>query len=138
MRSFQCFSFNYDGAPYRRFSHRLRIYQIQDFMTLIEDKCVESRMNVHILASKNVPFTLTTVQVPNLALTHKITVQVLYLFIHIYSISTTNFSVKRQKHFWTSGAHQYMFDVGELRTVFGYQKVLFLPPLMEIGIDEVA
>ena len=26
---------------------------------------------MHILASKNAPFTLTTVQVPNLALTHK-------------------------------------------------------------------
>jgi hypothetical protein len=34
-------------------------------------KCVDSRVNVHILASTIVPFTLTTVQVPNLALTHK-------------------------------------------------------------------
>ncbi len=33
-------------------------------------KCVDSRVNVHILASASVPFTLTTVQVPNLALTH--------------------------------------------------------------------
>jgi hypothetical protein len=33
-------------------------------------KCVDSRMNVHILASTSVTFTLTTVQVPNLALTH--------------------------------------------------------------------
>jgi hypothetical protein len=37
---------------------------------LVEDKCIDSRVNVHILASKNDPFTLTTVQVPNLALTH--------------------------------------------------------------------
>jgi hypothetical protein len=33
-------------------------------------KFLDSRVNVHILASKSVPFTLTTVQVPNLALTH--------------------------------------------------------------------
>jgi hypothetical protein len=34
-------------------------------------KCVDSRVNVHNLSSTDVPFTLTTVQVPNLALTHK-------------------------------------------------------------------
>ncbi len=34
-------------------------------------KCVDSRVNVNILASTSVPFILTTVQVPNLALTHK-------------------------------------------------------------------
>jgi hypothetical protein len=34
-------------------------------------KCIDSRVNVHTLASKSVPFTLTTVQVPNLSLTHK-------------------------------------------------------------------
>jgi hypothetical protein len=34
-------------------------------------KCVDSRVNVHNLASTSVPVTLTTVQVPNLALTHK-------------------------------------------------------------------
>ncbi len=33
-------------------------------------KCVDSRVNVHNLASTGVPFALTTVQVPNLALTH--------------------------------------------------------------------
>jgi hypothetical protein len=40
-------------------------------------KCVDSRVNVYNLASTGVPFTLRTVQVPNLALTHKkrITVQ---------------------------------------------------------------
>ncbi len=32
-------------------------------------KCVDSRVNVNIVASTSVPFTLTTVQVPNLALT---------------------------------------------------------------------
>ncbi len=37
---------------------------------LLKIKCVDSRVNVHILASTSVPFTLTTVQVPNLALTH--------------------------------------------------------------------
>ncbi len=35
-------------------------------------KCVDSRVNVHNLASTSVPITLmTAVQVPNLALTHK-------------------------------------------------------------------
>ncbi len=46
--------------------------------TEVEDKMrVDSRMNVKILALASVPFTLTTVQVLNLALTHKkwITVQ---------------------------------------------------------------
>ena len=37
---------------------------------LLKIKCVDLRGNVHILASTSVPFTLTTVQVPNLALTH--------------------------------------------------------------------
>jgi hypothetical protein len=34
-------------------------------------KCVDSRVNVHNLSSTGVPLTLTTVQVLNLALTHK-------------------------------------------------------------------
>ncbi len=34
-------------------------------------KCVDSRVNVNIFALTSVPFILTTVQVPNLALTHK-------------------------------------------------------------------
>ncbi len=38
---------------------------------LLKIKCVDSRVNVHILASTSVPLTLTTAQVPNLALTHK-------------------------------------------------------------------
>ncbi len=33
--------------------------------------CVDSRVNVNIFSSTSVPFILTTVQVPNLALTHK-------------------------------------------------------------------
>jgi len=33
-------------------------------------KCVDSRVNVHILASTSGSFTHTTVQVPNSALTH--------------------------------------------------------------------
>ncbi len=37
---------------------------------LLKIQCVDSRVNVHILASTSVPFTLTAVQVPNLALTH--------------------------------------------------------------------
>jgi hypothetical protein len=34
-------------------------------------KCEDSRVNVNIFASTSVPFILITVQVPNLALTHK-------------------------------------------------------------------
>ncbi len=37
----------------------------------MKKKCVDSRENVNILASTSVPFILTTVKVPNLALTHK-------------------------------------------------------------------
>jgi hypothetical protein len=44
---------------------------------LLKTKCIDSRVNVHILASTSVSLTLTTVQVSNLALTHtkRITVQ---------------------------------------------------------------
>jgi hypothetical protein len=44
---------------------------------VLKIKCVDSRVNVHILSSTSVPFTFTTVQVPNLALKHtkRITVQ---------------------------------------------------------------
>jgi hypothetical protein len=37
---------------------------------MLKIKCVDSKVNVKILGSTSVPFTLTTVQVPNLALTH--------------------------------------------------------------------
>jgi hypothetical protein len=37
----------------------------------LKKKCVDSRVNVNIFASTSVPSILTTVQVPNLALTHK-------------------------------------------------------------------
>jgi hypothetical protein len=44
---------------------------------LLKIKCVDSSVNVHILASTSVLFTLMTVQVPNVALNHtkRITVQ---------------------------------------------------------------
>jgi hypothetical protein len=38
--------------------------------TLVEDKMRRFKGEVHILASKSVPFAFTTVQVYNLALTH--------------------------------------------------------------------
>jgi hypothetical protein len=37
---------------------------------LLEIKCVDSRVNVNILASTSVQFTPMIVQVPNLTLTH--------------------------------------------------------------------
>jgi hypothetical protein len=48
---------------------------------LLKIKCGESRVNVHILATTSISFTRTTVQVPNLALTHtkRITVYLLYV-----------------------------------------------------------
>jgi hypothetical protein len=44
---------------------------------LLNINCVDSMVNTHILATTSVPFTLTPVQVPNLALTYtkRITVQ---------------------------------------------------------------
>jgi hypothetical protein len=38
---------------------------------LVKRKCPHSPLNLRILSSTSVPFTLTTVQVLNLALTHK-------------------------------------------------------------------
>jgi hypothetical protein len=37
---------------------------------LLNLKCAQIRFNLRILSSTSVPFTLATVQVPNLALTH--------------------------------------------------------------------
>jgi hypothetical protein len=37
---------------------------------LLKQKCAHSPLNLRILSSTSVPFTLTTVKVPNLALTH--------------------------------------------------------------------
>jgi hypothetical protein len=58
---------------------------------LLKQKCAHSPLNLRILSSTSVPFTLTTVQVPNLALTHvkRITVcgNVNSLQTHIEDIS---------------------------------------------------
>jgi hypothetical protein len=43
---------------------------------LLKIKRVYSRVNVQIIVSTSVPFTFTTVQVPNLALAHKIRITV--------------------------------------------------------------
>jgi hypothetical protein len=63
--------------------------------TLVEDKMRRFGVNVHLLDPTSVPFTLTKVQVPNLALTHilRITVHVeavqqfFYHLIESYSVS---------------------------------------------------
>ncbi len=49
--------------------------------TLVEAKCEHSPLNLRILSLPSVPFTLTTVQVPNFSLveTKRITV---YLFVN--------------------------------------------------------
>ncbi len=54
-------------------------------------KCVDSRVNVHIFASKSAPFTLTTVQVLNLALTQETDYSALPL------IRKTSFMIKSLK-----------------------------------------
>ncbi len=38
---------------------------------MLKIKCADSRVIVNILASTSVPYRLTTVQVPNLALAHR-------------------------------------------------------------------
>jgi hypothetical protein len=50
---------------------------------LLKLKCAHSPLNLHILSSTSVPFTLMTMQVPNLALTNakRITVQI-YSKVH--------------------------------------------------------
>ncbi len=44
-------------------------------------RCAHSPLNLRILSSTSVPFTLTTVQVPNLALIHTKWITVQYLAI---------------------------------------------------------
>jgi hypothetical protein len=51
-------------------------------------KCVDSRVNVNIFASTSVPFILTTVQVPNLALTHKKWITV-WAYVWNYAVRRT-------------------------------------------------
>jgi hypothetical protein len=50
---------------------------------LLKKKCVDSRVNVHILASTSVPYTLSTVQVPNLALTHTKRITVFFFYARV-------------------------------------------------------
>jgi hypothetical protein len=56
---------------------------------LLKRKSVDSRVNVHIVAATSVPFTLSKVQVPNLALTHT-------KRITVYRFSYTHF-----QHAWS-------------------------------------
>ncbi len=60
--------------------------------------CVDSRETVYILASKSVPLTLTTVQVPNLELTHT-------KRITVWDIRTHTFS----QLCWVEGFYFYLF-----------------------------
>ncbi len=54
---------------------------------LLKIKFLDSRVYVHILASTSVPFTPTTVQVPNIALTHtkRITVYIKVFLLEMFS-----------------------------------------------------
>ena len=55
---------------------------------LLKLKCVHSPLNLRILSSTNVPYTFTTVQVPNLALTHTKRITVCRGITYKYSIQT--------------------------------------------------
>ena len=57
---------------------------------MLKIKCLDSRVSVHILASTIVPFTLTTVQVPNLALTHMKRITV---WVYINRLKTMNVEI---------------------------------------------
>ncbi len=50
---------------------------------MLKIKCVYSSVKVHILASASVPYTLTTVQVPILAITHTKRITVWFI-LHDY------------------------------------------------------
>jgi hypothetical protein len=58
-------------------------------------KCVDSRVNVHSSSSTGAPFTLTTVQVPNLALIHK-------KRITVYRPTK---EIRKEEHFMSHGIH---------------------------------
>jgi hypothetical protein len=55
-------------------------------------QCAHSPLNLRILSSTSVPFTLTTVQEPNLALTHmkRITVHASILALNFLTITRSN------------------------------------------------
>jgi hypothetical protein len=56
--------------------------------------CVDSRMNVHILASTSVPFTLTTVQVPH---TERITVSGGQRYSKMYRLKRYRYTIFEKK-----------------------------------------
>jgi hypothetical protein len=58
-------------------------------------KCVDSRVKRHIVASTSVPFTLTTVEVPNLALTHTKRITVYVRFRHYNILYTIDIYIRR-------------------------------------------
>jgi hypothetical protein len=67
---------------------------------------------VHILASKSVPFTLTTGQVPNLALTHKKRITVQRLYPTILAEVTTIFNPGRGMEGLTGNFSTLLFYQG--------------------------
>jgi hypothetical protein len=54
---------------------------------LLKIKCIDSKVNVHIFSSTTVSFTLTTVQVSNLALTRPKRITVQYtVYTYVYTV----------------------------------------------------
>jgi hypothetical protein len=54
---------------------------------LLKLNCAYSPLNLRILSTTSVPFTLTTVQVPNLALIHKKRITVWWHEINTFQVS---------------------------------------------------
>ncbi len=61
-------------------------------------KCVDSRVNVNIVASTSVPFTLTTVQVPNFALTPTRRITLYTFTLHFFWAFTVHTRLKTSKN----------------------------------------
>ncbi len=90
-------------------------------------KCVESRVNVHILVSTSVLFTLTAVQVPNLALTHtpRITVCIL---IDMLKTSLLSFAFCCSITFMCGSAYALIFSI---KIILYAHSQSMLPPLTQ-------
>ncbi len=59
------------SSGFLRFSAKFGTCTVVSVWPLLKLKCAHSPLNLRILYSSSVPFTLSTVQVPTLALTHK-------------------------------------------------------------------
>jgi hypothetical protein len=106
---------------------------------LLKIKSVDSRVNVNILAATSVPFTLSTAQVPNLALTHKkrITVNTSTVtpnVTHPFQRPSLDFSERYSENFGNflgrltfSWASTFLYVCKTLVGVYGYCVLRIFP-----------